>query len=127
MGKTIRVTVSDWSFTAELNDAPTAARIAETLPIEGVGSCWGDEIYFSIPVDCGASPGDRADFEVGDLGYWPPGNAFCIFYGPTPASNDDAPRMASPGTPIGRIQGDVSALKQASSGVHVRLEALEPS
>jgi len=33
--------------------------------------------------------------ELGDLGYWPPGQAFCLFFGPTPASQGDEIRPAS--------------------------------
>ena len=76
-----RITIVAGSVTmdAELNDAPTAQRIWESLPITGRAMVWGDEIYFEIPVAVEQAPDARADVEVGELGYWPVGRAFCIF------------------------------------------------
>ena len=87
MGQSIRITAGDVTLAAELNDSPTAAAIVEALPIEASGSRWGEEIYFSIPVEGQLAPDARADMAVGELAYWPPGNAFCIFFGLTPASD----------------------------------------
>nr|MBP6333007.1 hypothetical protein [Aminivibrio sp.] len=49
--------------------------------------------------------------EIGDVALWPAGNALCIFFGPTPASSGDEPRMASPGVLVGRITGDATVLR----------------
>lgn len=122
MSHAIRISVGDVSLAAELNDSPTAHAIRAALPIDGAGHRWGDEIYFSIPVECNAEPGARAEFDVGELGYWPPGNAFCIFFGPTPASRGKQPRMANPGNPIGRILDNTSSLKHTTEGMPVRIE-----
>jgi len=59
---------------------------------------------------------------MGDLGYWPPGKAFCIFYGPTPASVGAEIRPASPINVFGRIAGDATVFKKARGSVHVRVE-----
>lgn len=107
---------------AELNDTPTAQRIWEELPIVGRANTWGDEIYFEIPVTVEEAPDARADVEVGELGYWPAGNAFCIFFGTTPASTGDAPRAASPVNVVGRVLGDPSAFRRVTSGATVTLE-----
>jgi len=122
MEKSIRIIAGDVSVAAELNDSPSAAAILDALPIEASGSRWGEEIYFSIPVKEQAAPDARADMEVGELAYWPPGNAFCIFFGPTPASDGDEPRAASPVNPIGRIVDDVEPLKNIPDGAMVRIE-----
>ena len=122
MGQSIRITAGDVALAAELNDSPTAAAIVEALPIEASGSRWGEEIYFSIPVQEKAAPDARADMAVGELAYWPPGNAFCIFFGPTPASDGDAPRAASAVNPIGLIAGDATALTAVPDGATVRIE-----
>jgi hypothetical protein len=122
MAHPIRVTVGDVVFSAELNDSPTAAAILAALPIEESGNRWGDEIYFAIPVHEKAAPDARADMEVGELAYWPPGHAFCIFFGPTPASDGDAPRAASPVNPIGQITDEVEPLKKVADGAVVRIE-----
>ena len=78
----ITITAGDISMTAELNDSPTAQAILQALPLENKANIWGDEIYFSIPVQVDEEPNAKAEVEVGTLAYWPPGNAFCIFYGP---------------------------------------------
>jgi hypothetical protein len=122
MAHTIRITVGEVVLSAELNDSPTATAILAALPIEASGNRWGDEIYFAIPVHEKIAPDARSAMEVGELAYWPPGHAFCIFFGPTPASDGDAPRAASPVNPIGRITDEVEPLKTAPDGVKVRIE-----
>jgi len=119
MGQTIRIRAGDVSLTADLNDSVTADAILEALPIQASGNRWGEEIYFSIPVQQDGSPDARADMEVGEIAYWPPGNAFCIFFGPTPASDGDEPRAASPVNPVGRILEDTEPLKQVPDGASV--------
>lgn len=118
----IRITAGKLSAEAVLNDSPTATKIWDALPIEGRGNTWGEEIYFSIPVEAKQERDAREIVAVGELGYWPPGTAFCIFFGRTPASTDDRPRAASAVNIIGRIQGDATAFKSVPSGTRVRLE-----
>ena len=121
MAKPIKIRVGDVELDAELNDTDTARKVGEALPIESSFNTWGDEIYFSIPVDAGPEDG-RETVALGDLGYWPPGKAFCIFYGKTPASQGDEIRPASPVNIIGRVNGDVEALKTASGADRVAIE-----
>ena len=120
----IRITAGDVQATAVLNQSDTARAIWAALPIEARGSTWGDEIYFGIPVDRGEEEA-RAVVELGDLAYWPPGKAFCIFFGPTPASRGDEIRPASPVNVLGRVDGDPLVFKQVASGSRVRLERLD--
>ena len=122
MPKTIRITVGDVVLDAELNDSRTAHEIWEALPLTSDFNTWGDEIFFSIPVEAGPENSQEV-VECGDLGYWPPGHAFCIFYGLTPASTGDEIRPASPVNPIGRILDDVEVLKsEATKADGVRIE-----
>ncbi len=107
---------------AELNEGPTARQIWAALPIEGSASTWGDEIYFEIPVVAGQEPDARAGVEVGELGYWPVGHAFCIFFGPTPVSTDDRPRAYSPVNILGRVIGDATVFRAIKSGTAVQVE-----
>jgi hypothetical protein len=118
----IRITAGSVTAEAELNDSPTAQAIWEALPITARGNRWGKEIYFSIPVRQDQAEDARADMAVGELGYWPPGTAFCIFFGRTPASIDDKPRAASPVNPIGQIVGDATAFAHVRDGETVTLE-----
>jgi hypothetical protein len=120
--RTIRITAGKVVAEAVLNDSPTATKIWEALPIDARGNTWGDEIYFSIPVQATSEKDARDVVSVGELGYWPPGTAFCIFYGRTPASTDDRPRAASPVNIIGKVAGDATVFRAVSSGTRVRLE-----
>ncbi|MDM8548683.1 cyclophilin-like fold protein [Desulfobacterales bacterium HSG2] len=121
--KKIIISAEDVSLSAELNDSATAQGIWDALPFEGEAGTWGDEIYFGIPVDMNEEPDARADVEVGTLGYWPVGSAFCIFFGPTPSSTDDKPRAASPVNIFGRVIGDATKFRAVQQGSPVRVEA----
>ncbi|MFX1237021.1 MAG: cyclophilin-like family protein [Promethearchaeota archaeon] len=43
---------------------------------------------------------------MGDIGYWMDGDAFVIFFGPTPHSTNDTPRAASDINIFAKIEGD---------------------
>jgi hypothetical protein len=122
MGTPIRIIAGGIELEAELNDSPTARSVLQALPLSAPGNRWGEEIYFEIPVEEGLAPDAAADVGVGDLGYWPPGKAFCIFFGPTPMSTGDQPRAASPVNPIGHVLGDAKRLTAHPDGADVRLE-----
>ena len=115
----INILAGDISISAELNNSLTAEEIWRALPIDGKADTWGAEIYFEIPVIINEEPDARADVEVGDLGYWPSGHAFCIFFGPTPVSSDEKPRAASPVNIFGRVVGDVTQLRNVRSGARI--------
>ena len=113
MPTNIVITAGSIRLEAEVNDTCTAKAISNILPITAAANTWGDEIYFSMPITLELENGLEV-VDLGDLGYWPPGGAFCIFYGLTPASQGDEIRPASAVTIIGKVQGDVTALKQTS-------------
>ena len=103
------------------NGSKTAAAIWDALPLDIPGETWGDEIYFGIPVKAKAEDA-REVVDLGDLAYWPPGSAFCIFFGPTPSSRGDEIRPASPVNVFGRVLGDATVFKSVRSGTKVRVE-----
>jgi hypothetical protein len=113
------------SLEAELNESATARQIWDALPIEGVANVWGDEIYFEIPIRAEQDADARAEMEVGELGYWPVGHAFCIFFGPTPVSTDERPRAYSPVNVLGYVLGDATRFRSVRSGEQVRIARLE--
>jgi hypothetical protein len=121
MAHTISITAGSVTAKAELNESATAKTIWEALPITGRANTWGDEVYFEIPVRAQQASDARADVEVGELGYWPVGRAFCIFFGPTPVSAGDQPRAASPVNVVGRVLGDATVFKKVRSGAVVTL------
>ncbi len=122
MGQSIRIKVGELDIPAELNDSETAKAILEALPLRGNANCWGDEIYFSTSVKMEAEADARAEMAVGELAYWPPGKAFCILFGPTPASTDETPRMASESNPIGMVTGDATVFRAVKNGEEVIVE-----
>ena len=117
----INITAGQLTVSAALNDTDTASAIWDALPIEASAKTWGDEIYFGIPISAGDEIGQEI-VELGDLSYWPPGNAFRMFFGPTPMSRGDKIRPASPVTVIGRMHGDPTVLKRVGSGAPVLIE-----
>ena len=122
MGKKIRILVSELKVEAELNEAKTAQLIWETLPIEGKANLWGEEIYFAIPVKTGLEQGAREVVLAGELGYWPTGHAFCIFFGPTPASRGEEIRAASAVNIIGKVLSDPKVFLKVKEGSKIVLE-----
>jgi len=112
--KKIVIRIGEIALEAELNDSRTARLVWEALPIEANGQTWGEEIYFRIPVSADLED-PRAVVELGDLGYWPTGHAFCIFYGRTPASGENDIVPASPVDVIGRVTSNVTVLRGTTS------------
>jgi len=108
---------------AELNDSETAQALVSRLPLEVEMSRWGDEYYGDVGDDLGVrvAADARAEMSVGEIAYWPTGNAVCIFFGPTPASSGDMPVAASPVNPVGEVTGDVSRLKALGGSVTIEL------
>jgi hypothetical protein len=117
----IMIRVGDRELPAELNDSPSALAVVAALPLTAAGNVWGDEIYFTIPVALPEEPDAQEEVAVGTLAYWPPGQAFCIFFGPTPASKGREPRAYSPVNRLGRITGDATVLRGVRSGVKVEI------
>jgi hypothetical protein len=119
--KAITIRVGDVVIQAELNESGTAQLVWDVLPVEAKANTWGEEIYFRIPVNADLEA-PKSVVNLGDIGYWPTGNAFCIFYGKTPASGDDDIVPASPVDIIGRVTSDVTVLTAISDPGRVRVE-----
>jgi hypothetical protein len=119
----IRIVAGSAEAEARLDASKTAEAIWDALPLHAEAETWGDEIYFAIPVRV-AAEGPREVVGMGDLGYWPPGNAFCIFFGATPASRGQEIRPASPVNVFGRILGDAKVFKKVRAGTAVRVERI---
>lgn len=122
MEKIIKIRIDSLELEALLNNSHTAEAIWEALPIVARANTWGDgEIYFSIPVHLELENGQEL-VEKGDLGYWPTGNAFGIYFGPTPLSLGTEIRPASAVTVFGEVLGDATGLKSVRTGAEVTVE-----
>ena len=120
----IKIKTSSEEVIADLNNTKTSKEIFRLLPIEGEANLWGDEIYFEIPVEMNLEEPAKQEMEVGDLAYWPSGNAFCIFFGKTPASISGKPRAVSKVTFLGRVE-DVEFFRNVVDGEKIILDKFE--
>ena len=111
---------------AELNESTTAVAIWQALPLEGAANTWGEEIYFRIPVSHDLAPDAKEVVQLGDLGYWPQGQAFCIFFGATPISGPGEIRPASSVNIVGRLLDDPSKFLSVLAGTSMLLEKAAP-
>ena len=118
----IKITAGSVSLTAELDDTALAKAVAAKLPFETAPNEWGDEFYFGFPVQSGLDETATKKVKVGDIGFWPPGNAMAIFFGPTPMSSGPDPVPASAVCLLGRITGDATLLRKASGAQRIRIE-----
>ena len=121
MPTAIEIAIDDLTLTAELNDSATAAELAGCLPTEVRLSRWGDEYYGGCGINAPQADDAKEAMSVGELAFWPPGRALCIFFGPTPASVGDEPRAASPVNPIGWLTCDPAPLKALGYAVTATL------
>jgi hypothetical protein len=124
MAKIIRINAGRIEANAELTENKTAQAVWDGLPIKAQAETWGDEIYFSIPVHLELDDGQEV-VKAGDLGYWPPGNAFCIFFGTTPVSKKNEIRPASPVNVFGKITGNPRVFGGVKSGTDISITRIE--
>jgi hypothetical protein len=127
MERKIKIIAGGVTAEAVLNaDSPTAGAIWNALPLTATVNLWGDEIYFTIPVSLGLDRHARESVDMGDLGYWPDGPAFCIFFGPTPISSAGVIKPASAVNVFGRVIGNPEVFKQVPSRASIRVEQVVP-
>lgn len=119
-GRKIEIKVAGLTINGQLNNSQSALKIFDALPITGMVNTWGDEIYFSISLDLPLeNPKDIV--QLGDIGFWPPGKALCIFFGLTPMSTSEEIRPASPVNVIGKIVGDTKPFKKVKEGETIEI------
>jgi hypothetical protein len=125
MAEKIRITIGSISLNSELFDTPCARAISGALPITAVPNEWGDEFYFEIPVAQHLDDTATTSVKVGDIGYWPPGKALALFFGPTPMSSGTDPVPASAVNLVGVMLGDATVLKKAKGSKEIHIERSE--
>ena len=119
--RVISITAAGVTMKASLDGSATADAVWDALPITSRVNVWGDEIYFAVPIQTDEAPDARATVDVGDIGYWSPGNSFCIFWGPTPMSRGNEIRPASPVNVFGSVIGDARLFGQVPSGSRIEV------
>jgi hypothetical protein len=119
MATKIVIEAGGHELSAELSDSAAARIVAAALPLSPRMSRWGDEYYGSVGLDIAEDSTARELMEIGEIAFWPPGKALCIFFGPTPASTDERPKAASAVLPVGKVAGGLDALKGMGSSVRM--------
>lgn len=114
-----------FKFEAELFDTPTTRMLLNELPLEGNTNVWGEEIYFPVSFTAQLEKNAKEEVDEGSIAYWPPGKAFCIFFGSTPASTSAKPRAYSAVNVFGKIKGNLNDLKQVSQGEKIKVTSAE--
>jgi uncharacterized protein len=93
----------------------TARALYESLPLDGTSQVWQDEVYFPITLEIDYENSSSSS-EQGDISYWPPGHAFCIFFGES--------QPASPVNHVGLITDNMELLKEVGAGEMVIISRL---
>ncbi len=106
----------DVSIRARLLDTPTADEIWRCLPLHGSARTWGPEIYFHTSVQAEAEPEARDIVSLGEIVFWPAGDAIAIAFGPTPLSRNGELRLAAPCNIWAMALDDVATLRSVHAG-----------
>ncbi len=121
MTSKIKVKVGHLELEGELLDTECAEAVSEALPIKSEFETWGDEFYFPIGINKPLDETACKTVKVGTMGYWPPGDALAIFFGPTPASIGEEPVAASEVNIVGKVE-DVIELEKVTDAVDIVIE-----
>jgi uncharacterized protein len=120
----LRITAGKKTFEVALADTPTARAIVKAAPFESRAQTWGEEVYFQTPISAALEPGAQQVVEPGTVCFWPAGDALALPYGRTPISTDARPKLASPCSVLGRIDGDCQVLAGVRAGDAVKVESI---
>ena len=125
MSKKINISAGEFLTTATLNNSSGSEKLYDSLPLEWSCQCWGDELFFSTSINMEEDDQSLEVVNIGDIAFWPPGSAFCIFWGPTPMSQGKEIRPASKVNLLGSIDSQLSKIKNISAGTKILLSKYE--
>lgn len=112
----IRITIGEQVLAATVWGNPPGSSLLDQLPVTLSFEDYGDQEVIATPprplTMAGMPDGD--DPEIGDIGYYAPGGVLVLYYADVPYF----PGIAR----IGRIDGDLSAIKGWTDRVRVTME-----
>ncbi len=123
--KQVRIATEAVELLAELGDTPTTRALLKALPCESTARTWGDEVYFEVGVDAALEPDARQVVDPGTVCFWVEGRSLAIPFGPTPISQGDECRLVTRVNIVGRVLGDVTALRGVRDGDRIAVEVAE--
>jgi len=97
MSRKLLIEIEGLEVIVELNETKTAQQILDKTPFTAEGESWGEEFYFSTPAQL-EDENLVSHVKRGDVGFWPPENSLCLFFGPTPITKD--PGKIIPDSPV---------------------------
>jgi hypothetical protein len=121
----IRISWGKQEVFGVLNDTPTAKRLFESLPCSSTANTWGEEVYFSVPVQADLDLDAREVVPPGAICFWVQGSSLAIPFGPTPVSRGDECRLVTKVNVLGQLEGDPRVLKSVRDGDKIRVEAVK--
>ncbi|WP_455203889.1 cyclophilin-like fold protein [Kaarinaea lacus] len=120
----IELTIGEITLRAQLLDTPTAQAIYAALPIQSVARTWGEEVYFTVPVNVDKETDAKDVVDAGELAFWVEGSCIAIGFGPTPISNGDEIRLAAKTNIWGKSLDDVKQLLHIKDGDAISVKAI---
>lgn len=121
MAKRLIVRGEEAELVVELDEGPVANELWDRLPLETRATLRGEELYFPVLLPTATEAPESKAIEVGDVAYWPPENALCLFCGNTHARTD----KDDPVTPVGCIVGGMEDCGLVRQNETLRIEASE--
>ena len=124
MKKRCKIVIKKLQIIVDLNRSITASEIWKNLPINSRCNTWGKEIYFYTSLNLDIESGAKSIIDLGEIAYWPVGNAIVIGYGKTPISIGEEIRLASDCNIWGSTNFDLEKLGEINDGDFVSVKRL---
>ena len=116
------IRIDNLKFEIIPRDTKTAKKIISKLPLKGECQKWGKEYYFYtkllIPLESDA----KQVIQLGEIAYWPTGDAVAIGYGKTPISYENEIRLADKCNIWADTKFDLNRLDNISNPKYIFIE-----